>query len=243
MENQPVNGANILNNPESISQPPTSLQAKTSLVLPVLCTALISAVIFGVGGYYFGSRTPETQETSVVFSSPTPIAKNENNKLAGTQFPFPITRTKTKTNYADWTFYKDKSGYSFYYPKNWFISEDGNQVQNWDPNNSGRPLPLSGDQTKWDLSFGEKSFSSFEETMSEADSSIGKWDMFEVSSTTKGWPIYFAYKEVAEPMGGPYLVAVMLTPENKTIAFHGFSGDVKSPNFEILKQIVESIQN
>lgn len=243
MENQPVASSNVPNNPESISQPVTSSQAKSSLVLPILFAALISAVIFGMGGYYFGSRTPKTQKTSLVVSSPTPIATNENNKLAGMQFPFPVVRTKTKTNYADWTLYKDKSEYSFYYPKNWFVSEGGSQVQSWDPNNSNsRPRPLDGDETKWDLYFGEKSFSSFEEAMSEADSSIDKWDMFEVSFTTKRWPVYFAYKEAAEPMGSPYLVAVMLTPENKTIVLHGFSGDTKSPNIEILKQIVESIQ-
>lgn len=246
MENQLFTNSNVSNNPEPISQPVTPPHAKTNLVLlPILLTALISAVIFGIGGYYLGSRTLKVQETSLKVSSPTPIIESENNKLTSSRFPFPIVRTKTKTNYTDWTLYKDKSGYSFYYPKNWFISEGGNQVQNWDPNNIGKPLPLSGNQTKWDLYFDEKSFSSFEETLSEIVSeSIDEWDKLEVSSTTKGWPIYFAYKEVTESMVGDYshLSTVILTPENKILTLNGFSGETESPNIEILKQIIESIQ-
>ena len=215
---------------------------ESNSLLPILITFLVTAVVFASVGYYLGSKIQKIQETSLVVSSPAPVATNENSEFAATQLPFPVIRVKEKTGYADWVLYKDKSGYSFYYPKNWFVSEGGYQVQSWDPNNIGRPLPLSGDQAKWDLYFSEETFSSFEEAIYKTDSSVDKWDTLEVSSTTKGWPVHFAFKEAAEPMGSPYLVAVVMTPENKIITLHGFSGDAESPNIEMLKQIVESIQ-
>ena len=157
--------------------------------------------------------------------------------------PLPVVRTKTKTNYADWTLYKDKSGYSFYYPKNWYLSESGSHVQSWDPNDSNlRPGPLSGDQTKWDLYFAEESFSSFAEFLPKIDSSVEEWDSLEVSSTVTDLPIYFLFQESTQPMTVSYLVAVIRTSEDKAITLRGYFDNSQSQNGEVLKQIAESIQ-
>lgn len=229
-------------NPTTVIQQAPPTQTKSNLITFALLTILISSVVSGLGGFFLGSKIQQTQKTSLVITPQNSTGNNLEKEPSTVQLPFPVVRTKAKVNYADWTLYKDKSGYSFYYPRSWFVGEGGNQVQSWNPNSSNsNPQLLGGDETKWDLYFGEKSFSSFEEALTQADSSIDRWDNLEVSSTTKGWPVYFAFKEFTVPMG-PYLVAIIMTPENKTITLHGFSGDARSPNIEILKQIAESIQ-
>ncbi|MBI2085959.1 hypothetical protein HYT74_01310 [Candidatus Daviesbacteria bacterium] len=231
---------NDTNNDElNKTSPLSSKSSKTNYVVLVL-TVLVCSLVFGAGGYYLGTKSSVNKQVTTKIPSPQNIVKEEVKK---SNLPFPIVRVKKQVSYSDWTRYKYKSGYSFYYPNDWFISEEGLQVQNWDPKSPNlRPRPLSGEETKWDLSFNEQPLSSFEGVMTQADTSVSNWDSIEVSSTLKGWPVYFAYKEKTEPMGNPYLVAVVVTPENKILSWHGFSGDAKSVNIEKLKQIVESLQ-
>lgn len=72
MENQP-----IINSPDTspvnsttVNPSPLLRQTKTSLMMPVLLTFLISAVLFGFGGYYLGTQTKTQQNTSQITNSP-----------------------------------------------------------------------------------------------------------------------------------------------------------------------------
>lgn len=80
-----------LSNPIGQSQTP---QSKTNLLLPVLITLLISAVVFGFGGFYLGkklSNTPNTQieENNSIrdveqISTPTPVSKTISSQTLQT---------------------------------------------------------------------------------------------------------------------------------------------------------------
>lgn len=185
-------------------------------------------------GYYIGTKSSGKKPEVVTRT----VTKVERVKL-----PFPTARIKGKPQYSDWILYKDASGYNFYYPRNWFVSKGGYQVQSWDPQRPNvRPRPLINEESKWDLNFEKQSLASFEKELTQEDDSITKWDLFEISFTSKGWPVYFAYSNVpGEVRGGPYLIAGIVTPENEVVTWHGYSGDSKSPNIEVLKQIAESV--
>lgn len=87
MENQRIINSSV--DPTSFNQSPVSLQKKTNLVIPVLVTLLVSSVIFGFGGYYFGinslssnqkisdvqqnEMTPSASSSALFEASPTSI--------------------------------------------------------------------------------------------------------------------------------------------------------------------------
>jgi hypothetical protein len=63
---------------ERIKQPPVHVQSKTNLIVPILLTILVSATVFGVGGYYYGKQSPvvnfeDKQPTVDVSPQPTQI--------------------------------------------------------------------------------------------------------------------------------------------------------------------------
>lgn len=71
-------------NPQQLNNVPVeqniSPKQKTSLLIPVLITLLISAIVFGGGGYYFGKLSSVTQPvTQYEQPTPTPVAINEPN--------------------------------------------------------------------------------------------------------------------------------------------------------------------
>lgn len=77
MENQPVTNPSDISSvtPSPINQPPIPPQTKTNLMMPVVITLLISAVIFGFGGYYFGKQSLTTQKVAEnIQTSPTPTS-------------------------------------------------------------------------------------------------------------------------------------------------------------------------
>lgn len=64
MENQPINNPSDISSasPTLMNQSPLLSQTKTNLVMPVLGTLLMSAVIFGFGGYYFGKNSLDSSQ-------------------------------------------------------------------------------------------------------------------------------------------------------------------------------------
>src|SRR3990167_7565819 len=77
MENQPTTNPSDISSPNStvINQPLILPQTKTNLMMPILATLLVSAVLFGAGGYYLGTQSSKTssseQQTEI---SPSPYA-------------------------------------------------------------------------------------------------------------------------------------------------------------------------
>src|SRR3989344_770901 len=61
MKNQPITNSDV--NPVPVNQPPLSPKSKINLANPIVLSALVSAVIFGVGGYYFGRLSDSSQTT------------------------------------------------------------------------------------------------------------------------------------------------------------------------------------
>ncbi len=61
MENQPTSNPQICQQPGSAPvEDDTSPKQKTSLLFPVLITLLVSAIVFGIGGYYLGINKTST---------------------------------------------------------------------------------------------------------------------------------------------------------------------------------------
>ncbi|HEX6977508.1 MAG TPA: hypothetical protein VF185_04140 [Patescibacteria group bacterium] len=64
-----------------------TLQTKSNLVVPILTTILISAIIFGLGGFYLGRRSLSLQKTTTLAnisptSTPTPVTlESVNNQF------------------------------------------------------------------------------------------------------------------------------------------------------------------
>jgi hypothetical protein len=232
--------APILSSPLSNSTGvPVRFANKTPLAV---LAVLISAGLCIAVGYAVGLRAPQAVITDQTIASPIPSPMAVQSEELGMELPFPTVRTPKKIDTTSWLSHQDPSGYRLSYPKTWFIAGEGSQVQNWDPNSVVRPGPLSGDQTKWDISFLEGDASSFEKSVRQLDASVEQWDSVEVSQTRDGWPVTFFYIKSTEPFGGPYLAALIRTPSNKTLTFRGFFGMEQSENVEVLKQIVESIQ-
>lgn len=116
MENQP-----ITNSPETtplnsvpINQVPTPPYTKTSLFVPILLTLLVSAVVFGFGGYYLGMKSLNTQEiTKNIQNSPVPTLSatpSNNSTLIPT-----ASAPSTSVSPANWETYTG-SEYSFRHP-------------------------------------------------------------------------------------------------------------------------------
>jgi len=74
MENQPIiNPSDISSINPPVNQPSIPPQIKSNLMMPILTTLLVSAVLFGVGGYYLGaqsSKTNSSQQQMEVSPSP-----------------------------------------------------------------------------------------------------------------------------------------------------------------------------
>lgn len=64
MENQPITSPSDIASPNPaavVNQPSIPPQTKTNVMLPVLITFLVTAVLFGLGGYYLGKQSPTAQ--------------------------------------------------------------------------------------------------------------------------------------------------------------------------------------
>lgn len=112
MENQPV--TNPSENSTLPSQPPVAVQTKTSLIVPILLTVLISAAVFGVGGYYFGKKSLPTNTTQYqAETSPNPsIIPSPTSQQLPTQTISPtIENTENQIGYIKSVFTKDGRNY------------------------------------------------------------------------------------------------------------------------------------
>jgi hypothetical protein len=69
MENQTVINSSV--NPTPSSQQSTPQQPKTNIIMPILLTILISGVVFGFGGYYFGSQQKTPLVSTITELAPT----------------------------------------------------------------------------------------------------------------------------------------------------------------------------
>lgn len=124
MENQPTTnplGSTSVNS-APVSQSPVPAQVKTNLLVPILLTALVSAIVFGFGGYYFGTRTVTPQQY-MNQNQPVPT----NSPITTLVQPSPTPQiTSNLTKYTS-SFEK----LSFYYPSDWIKSSP--QPQSNDP--------------------------------------------------------------------------------------------------------------
>ena len=113
MENQPV--ANTSNPPSAdavqVNQSPISPQTKANLTMPVLITFLVSSVLFGLGGYYFGKQSSDPQPNNYIpsLSTPTPIADSTASPMVAQS----DSSLKTYTN--------QQLGISFQYPSTYEV--------------------------------------------------------------------------------------------------------------------------
>lgn len=114
MENQQVANPNVSVNPTPIVQQPVLVQKKSNLIMPILLTLVISGVVFGFGGYYFGEQSSSTQQ----------IANNQNQQpvstipeASPTQYVPSPSITPTKVNLKTYTSKLERL--SFQYPSDW----------------------------------------------------------------------------------------------------------------------------
>lgn len=107
MENQPT-----VNVPEAtpINPTPATVPVKTNSATPILLSILVSAVIFGLGGYYLGTqKAPTTQPVAQI--QPTPTAS-----ITAT----PSVSISPKVGLKTYTSKYEKL--SFQYPADWTLS-------------------------------------------------------------------------------------------------------------------------
>jgi hypothetical protein len=156
-----------------------------------------------------------------------------------------IYRNK-KTNYSSWSKFVHNSGYNFSYPPSWFISKYNDttavRIQNWDPNNIAKGgatgKALTGMESKWDVDFNLKYFSTLDDVLQIESNPDVKIDRIEKSVTLKGLDCYFIQGFNENTQRGD-MVAVIITKNNQYFTWtSSFSGD---DNAEILKEIVESL--
>jgi len=92
----------------------TSSKKQTGLLFPVLITLLISAVVFGLGGYYVGSQLNDktlTNENSVAIT-PTPNSQAINTP----------NLMESSESVSDWNTYTNTSpAYTIQYPADWIV--------------------------------------------------------------------------------------------------------------------------
>lgn len=109
MENQPITNSSDISqaNPILVNPSPVSPPTKANLLMPVFLTFLVSATIFGFGGYYLGKQSPNTQK----------VAENIQTKPSSTSSPSPSpTPAPADSDFdANWETYIG-SEYSFKHP-------------------------------------------------------------------------------------------------------------------------------
>jgi len=116
MENQPT--TNPLEPTPTNLEPMNRISApaytQTRFFIPLLLTLLVSAVVFGFGGYYLGATSLNNEEsTENIQSSPTPTLSP--TPYSGATFAPTITTPAKPVSAASWETYAG-SEYSFKYP-------------------------------------------------------------------------------------------------------------------------------
>lgn len=120
MENQSITNPSETTpiNSVPIVQPYAPVQTKTSLVMPILLTVLVSGILFGVGGYYLGKQLSDSAQQLVANQNQPATAMP---KISPTEvLPSPID-TPTPVSLTTYTSSFEKL--SFKYPSNWKIAQ------------------------------------------------------------------------------------------------------------------------
>ncbi len=93
-------------------------QTKTNLILPILATLLMSAALFGFGGYYLGKQSYTSQSQNFTDKNPTELIPTVVSSS-----PTPLIVSPAPNMTAEWKTYIDtKNRFSFKYPSNLVLS-------------------------------------------------------------------------------------------------------------------------
>lgn len=92
MENQPIINSSDTSpvNSAPATSAPAPQQTKTNLLIPILLTVLVSAAIFGYGGYYLGKQSDISQSqnlTNLNQSEITPSVSSSQTSMAASPTP------------------------------------------------------------------------------------------------------------------------------------------------------------
>jgi hypothetical protein len=114
MKNQPITNSSKTAPIGSvpISQSPVVNQVKTNLLVPILSTLLVSAIVFGFGGYYLGKQTSNNVQQ--------PVA-NQNKPITTLPTEVLPSPTNTPTPVGLTTYTSSFEKLSFKYPTDWKI--------------------------------------------------------------------------------------------------------------------------
>jgi len=145
MENQTIINPSDTSsaNPLLVNQPQLSSQTKSNLMMPVLLTVVVSAAVFGFGGYYLGRMA----------SKPQSVIKDQ---AVAAPSAMPVTRATSSPeeiqlpNYSTWQSYTNPSAlYEVKYPSGWKIVQ-------FNPGEGFGPREISED-VLWGINIYEKS--------------------------------------------------------------------------------------
>lgn len=114
MENQQETNTNIPDNTTPVVPQTTPLPTKTNLVMPILLSVLVSAGVFGLGGFYLGKQTSNNVQQ--------PVA---NQNLPTTTLPTDVlpSPTDTPAPVSLTTYTSSFEKLSFKYPTDWKIAQ------------------------------------------------------------------------------------------------------------------------
>jgi len=193
---------------------------------------ILLATILVIAGYVIGKPYLLTNKTSQQ------LADQEKTY----ELPSINTRISSGNSYSDWKIYTDKSGHSFSYPFDWYMS-DGSQIMNWDVQTVNQPGPLGRNDAKWDISFPETDFINLQDFINKnLDFSDTKIISLESSTTIDNQPVYFLESQ-SNKYGGYFISAIINISPNKALAWHGVVGSKENTQgIETLKQIAESVK-
>ncbi len=206
--------------------------------IPILIVVLLTILI---GGYLLFPRIGTIHQFQ---SKNVPMMPSDPPQLPIRTNLSQITQRSPKSYNSSWVSFSDSRGYTFLYPSDWFIAggKEAQQVQNWDPESVVRARPLIGNEAKWDVGFHLMNFTSLDKTLAQTGpEEISK---IEQSKTKDGMEIYFVegtnsyFGNTSERV--PALSALVIE-NNKFFSWHAYTGG-SDKNFEILKQIVESLK-
>lgn len=160
--------------------------------------------------------------------------------------PTQTTKNTVTSETDSWQTFADSRGYAFKYPSDWLVSSSNGQarqVENWDSNQIVSLGPLSGDQSKWDINFGENPFTNIQDVIAHNLSSIDVTKT-EQSQTADGADIYFITGTSSlfgdESQRVPVLFAIFVYNGQYTQWNGIYSG--KQEHADTLKKIVESLR-
>lgn len=143
---------------------------------------------------------------------------------------------------SSWKKFNDRRGYSFSYPPNWFV--EGNTVQNWNPQKVINPRPLSGEESKWDVSFDMSQLVTITSAIEQISEEI-RVDTIEKATTADGSAVYFVQGTDSffgnEDNRTPVIGAIIINNKNQFFTWFSIYSGNKITAKE-LKQIVLTLR-